>query len=121
MGAGALLGGIGAVLELSATSSYDKYDAAVVACDMNNQGCPTTAAITSLRDSGDSKKTAGYVMYGAAGATIGAGILLAILNRPNAYQIRPEDLQEEQARKGQVSFTPVVSPNMAGAMVHGSF
>jgi tetratricopeptide (TPR) repeat protein len=121
IGAGVLLGGIGAGLELSAKSSYDDYDAAVAACNMNNQGCPTDDAITSLRDSGDSKKTFGYVMYGAAGLTIGAGIVLTILNRPNAYQIRPEELQEEQARKGHVSFTPIVAPSMAGAMVHGSF
>jgi hypothetical protein len=121
MGAGALLGGLGVVFELSATSSYDDYDAAVAACDTGNQGCQTTDAITSLRDSGDSKKTLGYVMYGAAGAAVGAGILLAILNRPNAYQIRPEDLQEEQAHKGKVTLTPIVAPSMAGAMVQGSF
>ncbi len=121
IGAGVVLGGVGAALELSATSSYDEYDSAVAACNVNNQGCPTSSNITGLRDSGDSKKTFGYVMYGVGGAAIGAGIVLAILNRPSAYQIRPEDLQEEQSRTGKVSFTPVVAPNMAGAIVHGSF
>lgn len=120
LGAGIALGIGGVAMELAADSSYNDYDKAVEACNMNNQGCPTSAEITSLRDSGDSKKTIGYVMYGAAGVAVASGIVLAVLNRPKAYQIRPEDLQEEQSRPG-ISITPVVSPNMAGAMVHGTF
>lgn len=122
LGAGIALGLGGVALELSATASYNEYDKAVAACNMNNLGCQTTGDITSIRDSGDTKKTLGYIAYGAAGVTIGAGVLLAILNRPKPYQIRPEDLQEEQARAaGKVSITPIVTPTTAGAMVHGHF
>jgi tetratricopeptide (TPR) repeat protein len=123
MGAGAAIGLAGVGLELSASSSYSDYDKRVAACNTSNMGCPTSSDLRSLRDSGDTKKTLGYVAYGVAGATIGAGVLLAILNRPKAYQIRPEDLQEEQehGRGPSVSVTPIVSPTMAGAMVQGSF
>ncbi len=121
LGAGVALGAVGVALELSATSSYQDYDKAVAACNMNNAGCPTDTSITDLRASGDSKKSLGYVMYGAAGITAVAGIALAIMNRRQPYTIRPEDLQEEQARGNKVSFTPVVSPTMAGAMVQGHF
>jgi tetratricopeptide (TPR) repeat protein len=121
IGVGVALGVAGVAMELSATSAYKDYDKAVEACNMNNAGCPTDAAITDLRDSGDSKKSLGYVLYGAAGVTAVAGIVLAVMNRQQPYQIRPEDLQEEQARAGKVSFTPIVSPTMAGAMVQGHF
>jgi hypothetical protein len=106
-------------MELSANSSYNDYDKQVAACNMNNMGCPTTDAITSIKESGDSKKTIGYVAYGIAGAAIATGAVLAILNRPKAYQIRPEDLQEEQAPK--VTITPAITPTFAGAIVQGQF
>ena len=122
LGTGFALGLGGVVLELSANATYNDYDKKVVACNMNNMGCPTDASLTSIRENGDTKKTLGFVAYGAAGVAVGAGIVLAILNRPKAYQIRPEDLQqEEDARKGHVQVTPIVTPNMAGAMVHGTF
>jgi hypothetical protein len=121
LGGAALLGVVGVGLELSAQSSYRDYDKAVSACNTGNMGCPTDASITDLRDSGDTKKTLGYVMYGAAGVTLAAGITLAILNRRQPYQIRPEDLQDEQARSGKVSITPVITPTTAGAMVQGHF
>jgi tetratricopeptide (TPR) repeat protein len=124
LGAGVVLAGVGAFMENQANSAYADYDAAVADCNkMNpvaNGGCATTSNITSMRDSGDSKKTLGYVMYGAAGLTIGAGIVLAIMNRQQPYQIRPEDLQD-QTKPGAVAISPVLSPSMAGAMVHGSF
>lgn len=111
----------GVALELSAKSSYTSYDRAVAACaEQNMQACPTTSALTDIRASGDTKKTVGFVMYGLAGVTLATGVVLAVLNDPKGYQIRPEDLQQEQDKK-RVSFTPVVSPTMAGAMVHGSF
>jgi hypothetical protein len=122
LGAGFGIGLLGVVLELSADATYNDYDKKVGLCSMNNMGCPTNAELTSLRESGETKETLGYVSYGVAGAAIAAGTLLVILNRPKAYQIRPEDLQqEEDARGGRVSVSPIVTPHMAGAMVHGTF
>jgi tetratricopeptide (TPR) repeat protein len=120
LGAGVATGMLGVVLELSANASYNDYDKAVADCNVQNMGCPTTTDITSIRDSGDTKRTLGFVAYGVAGAAIGAGVVLAILNRPKAYQIRPEDLQDEQGQR-TVTITPVLSPTMAGAMVQGRF
>src|SRR6185503_15604045 len=112
-GTGFALGLGGVVLEQSANATYNDYDKKVVACNMNNMGCPTDQNLTGIRENGDTKKTLGFVAYGAAGVAVGAGIVLAILNRPKAYQIRPEDLQqEEDSRKGSVSVTPIVTPNM---------
>lgn len=120
IGAGVAIGALGVVFELSANSSYNDYDKSVESCNMNNAGCPTTAELTDKRESGDSKKTLGYVAYGVAGATVAAGVVLAILNRPKAYQIRPEELQEENAAP-TVSIAPLISPTLAGAMLQGHF
>jgi hypothetical protein len=78
-----------------------------------------------MRNSGDTKRTLGYVGYGVAGAAIATGALLAFLNRRTPYQIRPEDRDEEEIKRqdkaSAVSFTPVVSPGMTGALVQGHF
>lgn len=120
MGGGIAIGLVGVGLELSAKSSYDDYDRRVAACSTNNAGCQTSSELTTIRESGDTKKMLGYVGYGLAGATLGAGVLLAILNRPQAYQIRPEDLQEEEAKR-KLSVAPIVTPTLTGALVQGSF
>jgi hypothetical protein len=119
MGSGVALGALGVVFELSAKGKYNDYDKAVAACSTSTMGCETNSAITDLRSSGDRFKMLGYISYGVAGAAFGTGVLLAVLNRPKSYTIRPEDLQAEQDKR--VSVTPVVTPTMAGAMVHGSF
>jgi len=120
IGGGVAAGLFGVVFELAADSTYNDYDKRVASCSTGNMGCPTSAELTDIKASGDTKKMIGYVGYGVAGAAIGTGVLLAILNRPKAYQIRPEQLQEEQDRRS-VSVTPIVTPTMAGAMVHGKF
>jgi hypothetical protein len=116
MGGGALIGFTGALLEMSASSSYRQYDAKVASCNMGNSGCPSTSSLMSIKNSGDTKRTLGYVGYGVAAGTIVAGGLLALLNRPQPYQIRAEDLTNEH-----LSVAPVVVPGYAGAAVLGHF
>lgn len=121
IGGGALVG-LGAVgLELSAQSSYDDFNKRIAACNTMIAGCPTnTPGIAKLRDDGDSKRTMGYVGYGIAGAAIVTGAALLFVNREQSYRITPE---EYEAGRGMhpVAVTPVVSPDMTGAMVQGSF
>jgi hypothetical protein len=121
MGAGVVAGVVGGALELSANSSFKDYDAQVARCNANNPmsngGCSATEpGLQSLRDSGNSKRTAGFVMYGVAGGALAVGAVLAWVNRRESYQIQAEELSEER-----VSVTPVVAPGMAGAMVQGKF
>ena len=117
IGAGAVFGLVGAGMELAASSTYNDYDKKVASCNTNNAGCPNDATLKDLRSSGDTKKSIGFVMYGIAGATAATGIVLAILNRPHSYLLRPEDLQSEP----KVSVAPVVTPTMTGAVVEGHF
>ena len=124
-GSGALVGLIAGGVELSARSSYQEFDRAIVGCNLqtgNNGGCPSGTSLTSTKHSGDTKKMIGYVGYGVAGAAIATGLGLAWLNRRQPYQIRAEDLQNEQDdRTRAVSLIPVIAPDMAGAMVTGQF
>jgi hypothetical protein len=116
VGAGVAIAGAGGLLEMSASSSYSDYDKQVAACNMNNQGCTPTAALTDLRSSGDTKKSFGYVAYGVGAAAIIAGATLLYINRPEAYEIRAEDVDKER-----VSVSPVVTPGYAGAALQGHF
>jgi hypothetical protein len=128
MGGGVVAGAVGFALARSAQGSYDDFDTAVKKCNEQlgpNGGCATNDANLDLRDSGDSKKTAAYIGYGIAGAAIVTGGVLLYLNRSQAYQISSDDYRREQLEKErtgkQVTVTPVVSPDMAGAMVFGRF
>lgn len=121
MGVGVVAGIVGGALELSANSSFQDFDAKVAACNarnpMANGGCSATEpGLASLRDSGDTKRTAGFVMYGVAGGAIATGAVLAWLNRRESYQIQAEQLAEPR-----VAVVPVVAPGLAGAMVQGTF
>jgi hypothetical protein len=128
MGGGALAGGVALLLSRSAQSSYDDFDSNVKKCNEAlgpNGGCAQMDANLSLRDDGDSKKTMAYIGYGIAGAALATGAVLLYLNRSTAYQISSDDYRREQLEKdraaGKITVTPLVSPDMAGAMVLGRF
>src|SRR5207248_573411 len=114
---------IGGALELSANSTYKDLDTSVAKCNTAAQGCEVdkNPNLVDMRKSGDSKRTLGYVGYGVAGAAIATGALLAFLNRRTPYQITPDILEGEKDKPPAVSFTPIVSPEMTGALVQGHF
>lgn len=119
IGGGLAIGFAGGLFELSAQSSYREYDHKVATCNINNMGCANDGSLKSIRDSGDTKKTLGYVGYGVAAGAIVVGGVLAYLNRPESYQIRAEDLPGEKEDK--ISVAPIVTPSFAGGMVQGHF
>jgi hypothetical protein len=128
IGGGVAMALVGVGLELSANSSYNEYDAAVARCSSatNNMGCTDMgeiANIQSMRESGDTKRSLGYVGYGVAGAAVVTGVILLYLNRSTAYQITADEYRKElrESEQPTVSVTPVVAPGMAGAMLTGSF
>ena len=121
IGGGAALALAGGLFELSAQSSYKDFNTAVANCNMPTMGCPVSKpGLLDMRNSGDTKRTVGYVGYGIGGAAIITGAVLAVLNRRQPYQIRPEDLDEEND-KHSVAIAPIVSPGLTGAAVQGHF
>jgi len=122
IGGGAAFAIAGGLFELSAQSSYKDFDAAVARCNTPTKGCNPNdnPGLLDMRNSGDTKRSIGYVGYGIAGAAIATGVVLVILNRREPYQIRPEDLEEETAKR-PVAVAPIVSPGMTGAAIQGHF
>jgi tetratricopeptide (TPR) repeat protein len=116
MGGGLAVGVLGGVFELLASNKYSTYDQQVATC---GAACMNSQSLKDLRSSGDTFKTTGYVLYGAGAAAVVTGAVLWWINRPEAYQIRAEDLQPEG--EPQVHITPVVSPTFAGAALSGRF
>jgi hypothetical protein len=114
-GGAAVLGGVGGILEYEAQRSFRDYDARVAACSVINSGCPITSSLDAAKNRGNTEKTLGQVGYGVAGATLVAAGVLWLLERPQAYQIRPEDLANE------VSVAPSVAPGFAGVVAQGQF
>jgi len=55
------------------------------------------------------------VLYGVGAAAVVTGAVLWIINRPESYEVRPEDLNSGVALK------PVVTPDFAGASLTGRF
>jgi tetratricopeptide (TPR) repeat protein len=126
IGMGVVAGGVGGLMHLSATSSYDEYDTEVARCNeaSGQMGC-TESSVTDIRKSGDTKRTIGYVGYGVAGAAIVTGALLLYLNRQQSYEITADQYRAEQRKKGLLGVSPVVDPSaqggMTGAVVFGQF
>jgi hypothetical protein len=117
MGGGVLVGVAGGLFELLASNDYKKYDDQVKACNamtVGNMGCAQSQSLKDLKSSGDTKKDVGYVLYGVGAAAVITGAVLWIINRPESYEVRPEDLNS-------VSVKPVVSPEFAGASLSGRF
>jgi hypothetical protein len=120
-GAGVLIGLGAGALELSAQSSYDQYNTKVAACNTMSAGCAAnTPGITKLRDSGDTKRTIGYVGYGVAGAAVATGLTLLWINRSQPYQISAEELNATP-QPAPFAVAPIVSPDVMGAAVQGHF
>ena len=123
-GGAVVFGLAGGLLEYSASQSYKDYDDKVKSCNQNNSGCPVSSSLTSIKNSGDTKRTLGVVGYSAAGAAAIAAGVLWYINRPEPYEVRAEDLQNErdnEEARAKTKLTPVVAPGYAGAVVQGHF
>jgi len=126
IGGGVALGIIGGVLSVSAGSSYDEFDSEVARCNTASMGAGCTdTSVMDIKDSGDTKKVLGYVGYGLAGAAVITGAVMVYMNRTTTYQITADEYRKQQRDKEKaaapVSFTPVIGPDLTGAMVFGSF
>jgi hypothetical protein len=127
IGGGALVGLVGAGLQWSATGSYQQFNSELRRCsdDVGGRSCDASA-FTSLRDSGDLKRTLGTVGYGLAGAAVVTGGLLLYLNRRVSYLITTDEYRMEELRKQRqqqqtraISIAPLVGPGVGGAVVMG--
>ncbi len=121
LGAGVVLGGVGALMHSSAKGGFDDYDAAIARCAQTDPsgGCSMpTPATFDLKASAENKQTLAATMYVAGGLALAAGVALVIINRPEAYRIDPLSKQAEELG---VSLTPVFGPGLTGFAASGRF
>ncbi|MEJ7599321.1 MAG: hypothetical protein WKG01_15550 [Kofleriaceae bacterium] len=121
IGGGVAIGLAGGALEVSARSSYRDFDSAIAKCaaESGTGGCDDASSFADKRDSGDTKRTLGFIGYGLAGAAIITGGVMLYLNRETSYKITADEYRRE--RSSPVSVTPLVAPGLAGAIVRGQF
>lgn len=122
LGAGVVLGGVGALLHTSAKTSFDEYDQAITDCSQDDDtsggtgGCQQLpSGVADMKSSAESKQTMAITAYAVGGVAIAAGVVLVILNRPKTYRIDPTKGQSDLA------ITPVLGREQAGFAVTGTF
>ncbi|HEY4181665.1 MAG TPA: hypothetical protein VGM90_32700 [Kofleriaceae bacterium] len=124
VGSAVVFAGAAIGLEAAASSGYSDYDSKVTRCNADSMGMGCSSSqVQGTKDSADTKKVLGYVGYGLAGGAVIAGLTLLYMNRETTYQITADEYKKElrEKDKAKVSLTPVVAPDIAGAMISGSF
>jgi len=122
LGAGVVIGGVGALMHASAKGGFSDYDQAILDCANSDAtgGCSMpTPAIFALKSDAESKQTLAATMYVVGGAAVAAGVVLVVLNRPRSYRIDP--LQQQAGADTGVSFTPVFGGGLTGVAASGRF
>lgn len=108
MGAGAVVGLIGAPVLAGAQASYERYDQDLArVCP---RGCPAAevpGAVVDIRQSAAAQNGVAVALFAAGGATLVTGVVLAVINQP-----RPEQA---------ISIAPVVGPSTVGVVAGGTF
>ncbi len=120
LGAGVVLGGVGALLHTSAKGGFSDYDQAIEDCANADptHGCSDPDPATfALKSDAESKQTLAAAMYTVGGLTVAAGVVLVVLNRPKTFRIDP---LEKQGGEG-ISITPVFGRDLAGVAAAGRF
>lgn len=118
LGAGAVIGGTGALLHTQSKTGFEDYDSAISSCAATDPsgGCTTLpSGVADMKSSAESKQSFAFAAYAVGGAALAAGVVLVILNRPHTYRIDPT------AKADTVSLTPVLTPNQAGFSLSATF
>ncbi len=121
LGAGVVIGGVGALMHSSAKGGFSDYDQAISECAATDPtgGCADPSpTIFALKSDAESKQTLAPSLYVVAGLTVGAGVALVVINRPHTYRIDP---LEKQTGADGVSITPVFGRDHAGLAAAGRF
>jgi tetratricopeptide (TPR) repeat protein len=104
LGGGVVVAAIGAPVYLAASSSLDKYDAAVgTDCPHGCiEGTPAAQRVMDLKSHADSQETAAISLFVAGGAIAATGFVMVILNQPRLV-------------------TPVIGTDHVGLAIAGRF
>jgi hypothetical protein len=116
-GAGALVAGIGGLLQLKAKSDFDQYGEEIAAC--GESGCLPSELSQSTRDLESRARLENRIAVGSmivGGLTVAAGLTAVFLNRPRPYL--PE---RKPAPAGRIGVVPSIGPQHVGLTVMQRF
>ena len=102
---GVVSGGSSGFLFWRSAKNQDRFGELVRDCG----GCVEDKLDPALRRRAEQQQIGAYITLGTATVALGAGVIMAFLNREETYQVSIEQLEA-----GSVSFAPVVSPDTAG-------
>jgi hypothetical protein len=106
VGAGAAVALAGGAMHLQARGSFEDFDTRIAQCG----GCIPAPEVTDLRTRGTSMQQLAFGAYALGGAAFATGVVLAIINRPQAYRINPDE-----AVQG-ASITPLLGKGEGGIL-----
>jgi hypothetical protein len=101
MGAGLASGLLGGGLHWGARTQFDAFDREVASC--GPEGCRPGPGVLDRYDRGHLLQNVAVGAYTLGGAALAAGTILLIVNRPEAVQVTPQDLQ-----RGSFQLSPVL-------------
>jgi hypothetical protein len=121
LGAGVAVAGTGGLLHTQAQDELSDYDAAIAACAgaSPSGGCANPGVdVLDQKNAAENKQTLAITAYAIGGVAIATGVVLAIINRAEAYRIDPF---AERGQPGATAIAPLVGPDLAGLSVAGRF
>lgn len=92
VGAGAAVALAGGALHMQARGSFEKFDTRIAECG----GCIPAPEVSDLRTRGTSMQQLAFGAYAVGGAALVTGAVLAFINRPQEYQINPDEAGSPQ-------------------------
>jgi hypothetical protein len=108
VGAGAAVALAGGALHMQARGSFEDFDTRIAQCG----GCIPAPEVTDLRTRGVSMQQLAFGAYALGGATFVTGAVLALINRPQAYRITPDEAGSLQG----ASITPLLGSGEGGIL-----
>ena len=109
LGGGAAVAAIGGIVHLSAAGSMNEFNDGILACG----GCVPDSSLAQKRDSARTKETIAYLAYGIGVSAIAAGVVLAYINREQAFR--------DESKTAGLEVVPTITPSSAGFSATVSF
>ena len=125
---GGVLLAAGVIFTVQSGRNFDAYDASSLnVCRVGTGGVPgcapgdsNYAALTKLKDRGETYQRLATISFVAGGVIAAAGVVLLVLDRSTPYRVDPEG--ERRDPTGTTAFvSPLLGPGLAGLAGTGRF
>lgn len=120
VGTGAAVAAGGGLLHWQVAENFRAYDAGIAACGAEGKaGCQPPAELASRYSLANTEQGLALGSYAVGGAALVTGAVLLYLNRPQAYELDPEQLEQGvqgKSPQAQVIVAPLLGNGTGGAV-----